>query len=39
MGKYISQFNKIQGKKDVKIILKNSQVEVLSNALGQNIMP
>ena len=34
MGKYILQFDKIPGKKDIKIVLRNSKVEVLSNALG-----
>jgi len=34
LQKYILQFDKILGKKDIKIVLKNSKVEVLSNALG-----
>lgn len=35
MEKYIFQFDKIRGNKDIKIVLKNSEVEVLSEALGK----
>jgi len=33
MEKYILQFSKVPGKKDIKLVLKNSRVEVQSNAL------
>lgn len=38
MENYILQFDKIQGKKDIKIILKASKVEILSEAIGEKVI-
>ncbi len=36
MENYVLQFDKIQGKKDIKIILKNSEIEIFSETIGES---
>lgn len=35
---YILQFDKIKGKKDIKIVLKASRVEIFSEAIGEKVV-
>ena len=35
---FILQFDKIQGKKDIKVVLRNAKVEMLSEAIGEKVI-